>query len=179
MYRITGRAGRALAFLALLLTVGLLPGGAQAAGGDAALLREARDRVQIEDLMWRYCRALDSQQADAYAAVYTEDGQFGSGSRAAKGRDALRKMIDDIRKGRQEREAKGEKSPPMHHMILNHSIVFHDADHATYHAYWMTVFGAVGAEQPVRVAAAGRSVDELVRVKGQWLIRTRDVAPRE
>jgi hypothetical protein len=30
---------------------------------------------------------------------------------------------------------------------------------------------------PVRVAAAGREVDEIVRVNGHWLIESRDVAP--
>jgi len=30
----------------------------------------------------------------------------------------------------------------------------------------------------VRVAAAGRGVDQLVRVNGQWLIKARDVAPQ-
>ncbi len=42
----------------------------------------------------------------------------------------------------------------------------------------MTVFGAAGQDTPTRVAAAGRGVDELVRVNGQWLIKNRDVAPK-
>jgi hypothetical protein len=42
----------------------------------------------------------------------------------------------------------------------------------------MTVFGAAGPETPSRVAAAGRGVDELVRVNGQWLIKNRNVAPQ-
>jgi hypothetical protein len=46
-------------------------------------------------------------------------------------------------------------------------------------AYWMTVFGAAGQNTPARVAAAGREVDELVRLNGQWLIKLRDVAPKE
>ena len=31
----------------------------------------------------------------------------------------------------------------------------------------------------VRVAAAGREYDELVRVNGRWLIQLRDVAPKD
>ena len=34
------------------------------------------DRAEIEDLMWRYTRALDTNDAAAYAATYTADGQF-------------------------------------------------------------------------------------------------------
>jgi hypothetical protein len=37
------------------------------------------------------------QNADAYATVYTQDGQFGSGANAVKGREALKKMINDLR----------------------------------------------------------------------------------
>ena len=57
---------------------------------DAA--REARDRAQIDELMWKYVRALDTLSADAYAANYTPDGSFG----ATKGRDALKKMVGDL-----------------------------------------------------------------------------------
>jgi hypothetical protein len=170
---------RRAALLALMMSMALPGGTLLAAAPTAGSAREMRDRVEIEDLMWRYCRALDSQNADAYAATYTEDGQFGSGERAEKGAAALKQMIEGVKKGRTDREAKGEKNPPMYHVILNHAITFHDADHATYNAYWMTVFGAVGQEVPVRAAAAGRSVDELVRVKGHWLIQKRDVAPKD
>ena len=34
------------------------------------------------------------------------------------------------------------------------------------------------AEESARIAAIGRSVDMLVRQNGQWLIKTRDVAPK-
>jgi len=54
-----------------------------------------------------------------------------------------------------------------------------DKDHARLEAYWLTVFAQAGPNVPVRVAAAGRDVDELVRVNGQWLIKVRDVAPKD
>ena len=46
--------------------------------------REARDRAEIEALMWGYTRALDTLNPDAYAAAYTPDGQFKAGSGNAK-----------------------------------------------------------------------------------------------
>jgi hypothetical protein len=66
----------------------------------------------------------------------------------------------------------------MYHVITNDNIEFVGNDTAQYHSYWMTVFGAAGAETPPRVAAAGRGVDQLVRVNGQWLIQNRNVAPQ-
>ena len=141
--------------------------------------REAKDRAEIEALMWRYTRALDTRNADAYAAVYTPDGQFGSGANATKGRAALHKMVADLKSRYDAGIAKGEPQPPMYHMTMNPYLEFVDKDHARLHAYWITAFGPAGEKVPLRVAAVGRSVDHLVRVNGQWLIQTRDVAPRD
>lgn len=161
----------------LALVVSMTVGNSRAATGDDVTLREARDRAEIEALMWKYVRALDTTDAAAYAAVYTEDGEFRAGANPTKGRDALRKMVADMRAGREAAEAKGEKRPPMYHVITNAHVEFLDKDRVRYQAYWMTVFGAQGQQTPPRVAAAGRELDELVRVNGQWLIKSRNVAP--
>jgi uncharacterized protein (TIGR02246 family) len=164
--------------VAALSVVALLAWPAAAAENQTE--REVQDRAQIEKLMWRYVRALDTENADAYAAVYTPDGQFGSGAKAVRGRDALKKMINDLRQRAAENESKsGEKRPAMYHVIANSELEFVDKDHARMEAYWMTVFAAAGPTTPSRVAAAGREVDQLVRVNGQWLIKTRDVAPTD
>ena len=149
-----------------------------AAQSDTDVLREMKDRAQIEDLMWRYTRALDTTDAAAYAAVYTPDGQFGTGANATKGKEALTKMVADLRASRVANDAKGVRNPPMYHMTANHAVTFIDRDHARVDAYYLTAFGPAGQEAPLRVAAVGRSVDELVRVNGKWLIKTRNVAPQ-
>jgi uncharacterized protein (TIGR02246 family) len=161
----------------IALVVSAAVGNSRAAAGDDVTLRESRDRAEIEALMWKYVRALDTADADAYAAVYTEDGQFSAGANPTKGRDALRKMVAGMREGREAAAAKGEKRPPMYHVITNSHVEFLDKDRVRYQAYWMTVFGAQGQETPPRVAAAGRELDELVRVNGKWLIKNRNVAP--
>jgi hypothetical protein len=141
--------------------------------------REAKDRAEIEALMWRYTRALDTRNADAYAALYTPDGQFSAGSNATKGRAALHKMVADLKASYDAGVAKGEPQAPMYHMTMNHYLEFVDKDHARLHAYYLTAFGPAGGKVPLRVAAVGRSVDHLVRVNGQWLIQSRDVSPRD
>ena len=166
---------RGVAAFAIVTLLGPL---AAAAGNETE--GEVLDRAQIEKLMWQYVRALDTENADAYAAVYTPDGKFGTGANAVKGREALKKMINDLRQRATENEAKsGEKRPAMYHVIANSYLEFLDKDHARLEAYWMTVFADGGPKVPARVAAAGREVDELVRLNGQWLIKTRDVAPKE
>src|SRR6185436_9345448 len=68
-----------------------------AAFGQDNSAREAKDRAEIEALMWRYARALDTGDGTTYAATYTVDGQFGTGANATKGRDALKKMVDGLK----------------------------------------------------------------------------------
>jgi uncharacterized protein (TIGR02246 family) len=149
-------------------------------GAQDNTMREARDRDEIEALMWRYTRALDTADAATYASTYTENGQFGAGgANATKGRAALTKMIADIKARQTAAAAKGESQPPMYHMTLNSRLSFIDKDHARIDAYYQTVFGAAGQNMPPRLAAAGRSVDLLVRQNGKWLIESRDVAPRD
>lgn len=150
---------------------------AVSASAQDTLLREFQDRVEIQDLMWRYVRALDTLDADGYAAVFTEDGQFGSGDNATRGREALRQMVRDLRRGRASNDTL--TGPAMYHVIANSNIEFIDDDHARMESYWMTVFGPTSPGESPRVAAVGRGVDELVRVDGRWLIRKRDVAPED
>ena len=119
--------------------------------------REAQDRAQIEKLMWQYVRALDTENAEAYAAVYAPDGQFGTGATAVKGTDALKKMVADLRKRAAENEAKtGEKRPQMYHVIANSYLEFTDKDHARLEAYWMTVFADGGPSAMASMAASRR-----------------------
>ena len=137
-------------------------------------LVRAQDRVEIEQLMWNYIHALDSGDAEAYAAVFAPDGQFGKGADAIKGREALKKMILDARQKLAAEKKNDKKMPRMFHVVTNPHIEFIDKDHARYHAYWMGVFASGGD-----VTSAGREVNELVRINGQWLISVRDVDPKD
>jgi hypothetical protein len=141
--------------------------------GEDNASREARDRAEIEGLMWKYTRALDSGDGATYASTYTADGQFGAGANVTKGRDALSKLVV------QRPAANAPARPPLYHMELNHWIEFVDKDHVRYHAYYLTVSGALGQETPARIVAAGQSLDTMERVNGKWLIKARDVSVKE
>ena len=160
---------RACALTAIAATM-LSLGASVALRGEDNTARETRDRHEIEALMWKYTRALDKGDGATYASTYTVDGQFGTGANAAKGREALSKLV--VRQ-----PAAGEPArPPLYHMELNHWIEFPDKDHARYHAYYLTVSGAMGRETPPRIVAAGQSLDAMERVNGKWLLKTRDVS---
>ena len=160
---------------AVMFTAGAV---STASKSDSEVLREARDRQQIEELMWRYARALDTGDAEGYAALYTTDGQFSSGGNATKGREALKKMIAGTRQP-QAGAQQAVPRPPMYHTTANHQLVFIDKDHARIDAYHITLVAGAGRETPPRVAGVGRSIDELERVNDQWLIKSRNVAPMD
>ena len=74
----------------------------------------------------------------------------------------------------------------MYHMTANHKIEFIGKDRARIELYWMTAFsfpgeptgGMPGVEKATKpwAPAFGRGVDELVRIDGRWLIKSRDVS---
>ena len=159
--------------LTAVVTTMLSLGASIALFGEDNTARETRDRHEIEALMWKYTRALDKGDGATYASTYTTDGQFGSGTNVTKGHEALSKLV--VRQ-----PAAGEPPrAPLYHMELNHWIEFADKDHARYHAYYLTVAGALGRETPARIVAAGQSLDEMERVSGKWLLKTRDVAAKD
>ena len=164
--------------IAATLLAGCLVAGS-AFASDADILREAKDRADITQLMWNYVRALDTLNEDAYAKVFTDDGEFHTGNAVEKGPEQLKKIILDVKKRRAESEAKGVKSTAMYHVITNSNIEFMDKDHARYYSYWMTMFAGAAPGESARAAAVGHGVDDLVRVKGKWLIQKRDVAPKD
>ena len=163
---------RACVLTAVVATT-LSMGASVALVGEDNTVRETRDRHEIEGLMWKYTRALDKGDGATYASTYTADGQFGAGVNVTKGREALSKLV--VRQ-----PAAGEPArPPLYHMELNHWIEFVDKDHARYHAYYLTVSGAMGRDVQPRIVAAGQSLDTMERVKGKWLMTMRDVSAKD
>src|SRR5690606_1886263 len=112
-----------------------------------ALADRTEDREAIEALMWKYARALDTGNGEAYAALYAEDGQFGVGDNAVKGREALRALVGG--------GGGADAAPPqLLHMTADSWIEFIDDTHAKHHSYWLTMRMA-SAGQPASVAAIG------------------------
>src|SRR5215469_5270739 len=149
-----------------------------ASASDADVIRESKDRADIEVLIWRYVQALDNLDEQAYPTFFTEDGQICcEHDHVYKGRTEIRKLIQEVKESRAQAQAKGQTVPKMYHPIFNSHIEFRDKDHAHIDSYWFTVM----AEQPPngapKVSLVGRCEDEVVRVKGKWLIQSRNVFP--
>jgi len=161
---------KVLAAIVALLSVALLGYRVAAARNDTQ--SRADDRAQIENLMWKYSRALYAQDPDAYAALYAPDGQFGTGANAVKGREALRKMIANLK----QRIAAQQR---VYVMDANPYIEFPDRNHAHMEAYWLEISPQNGKNVPARLVNAGREAEDFVRINGQWLIQLRNPAPKD
>jgi SnoaL-like domain len=124
--------------------------------------------------------AFEREAKDAYVAAFTPDGQFGGGTGATKGHEALRKMIVGLAQRNAETETKtGKKPAAMFHTSMNPYLEFVDKDHAIFRAYWTTTFAGDAPGTAARIAAVGWERNELVRLNGKWLIKVRDTAPKE
>ena len=146
---------------------------------DNEFLREMQDKEQIKKLMWDYARALDTGNVEAFVALFTEDGQFGRGETAVKGRKALLEMMGAFKKSPTAGQGNVPKTGSMYHMTANHYIEFKDKDHAIFHGYWIAfVSGNEQNTQPT-IVGVGREVNEVVRVNGKWLIQVRDIMPQD
>jgi ketosteroid isomerase-like protein len=155
---------RHIGLIALLLTTPL-PAAAQ------GNLGTYQDRIAVEDVMARYVWTVDSLDADGYAAVFTDEAVIDANGNISKGRDAIRKIVTDLIRRRDDNKAKGLPAGNLYHMTGNARITFPKAGEALHQSYWQTL--RLDASGRMFVAAMGRSEDHLVKRNGKWLIQFR------
>src|SRR6185503_10172358 len=147
---------------ALLAFVAAVAAGCQpAAQGPDPSIARLLDHQAIEQLIaGTYPNALDTRNFDAYAALYTEDGELSLQGNTVKGRAAIKAFV-----------AAFPAEPRVIHPITNLSYTI-DGDTATGGAYWQDVGLVNGAPG---VVIAGRYEDTLRKVNGQWQIAKRGI----
>jgi ketosteroid isomerase-like protein len=148
--------------LAILAVIAISAAGCQPAGQapDPNVARML-DRQAIEQLLaGDYPHALDSRDFDAYAALFTEDGELTLQGQTAKGRPAIKAFVSAL-----------PPDPRVMHPISNLSYAI-DGDTAKGGAYWQDI-GLVAGTPGVLVA--GRYEDTLRKENGAWRIATRNI----
>lgn len=132
----------------------------------------AQERSDIENLAARYIFALDWRDPEGYASCFAPDGVLNYGGGQAKGRKEIAAMVQAIREREMAKLAPGETgqgSGHLQHFVTSMYIdVAEDGNSAIAHAYWNSINGV-----PAQVKSYGHYVDELVKVDGQWLYRSR------
>jgi uncharacterized protein (TIGR02246 family) len=147
-----------------------------AAGGAAPEKNSyAEDRAEIEDLQARYLFALDWQDADVYAATFTEDGILDWAGGITQGREAIRADVRGMRAQFAKHEAADAPIRParLRHEITN-IVIRVKADQAIGRAYWFELNDDERDRRPY-VAAYGHYEDELRKVNGRWLFSKRKI----
>lgn len=162
--------------LILAATLGLMcsmtPGSSRAADPDRG---HAGDRAEIQDLQARYLFALNWQDADAYAATFTEDGVLDWAGGIVHGREAIRKEVRGMRANFAKHEAADAPTRPaqLRHFITNVVLDF-DGEHAIGRAYWFELNDDNRDRRPY-VGGYGHYEDELRKVDGKWLFTRRKI----
>jgi uncharacterized protein (TIGR02246 family) len=134
-------------------------------------LGKYEDRIAVEDVMARYVWAVDSLDAEAYVAVFTEDAVIDSNGSISKGHEEIRRIVTNLIKRRDDNKAKGVPTANLYHVVSNVRITFPRANEAVHLSYWQTV--RRDQDNKMTAAAMGRSEDHLVKRNGKWLIQSR------
>jgi SnoaL-like protein len=133
-------------------------------GDIAARLRRLEDLEQIRRLFTEYKIVLDRQDFAAYADLFAEDGEFVAGPGVAKGRAAIREMVEAMPSSGLLARAPGDD----YHVIVNPLIELdpHDPDRAHAELTWLYV--VKGPDGTPKLAKLGHYNDTLVREAGHW-----------
>jgi hypothetical protein len=144
----------------------------------APSMQEIQDRLMIEDLMARYEWALDTGDADAYGALFTQDGVLASGAtRETKGRDAIAKEVRDLSaRFRAAQKPNADGTPPRPRKVIHsYSNVIIDVkgNEATAKSNWVEVWN-IRTGSP-EVGGAGEYHDKLTKQNGKWYFQRREI----
>ena len=125
-----------------------------------------RDRVEIEALVARYNKAIDTGDADAWAATFTPDGEFHGIVGDFVGTDELAKFVRAYASEEQFAEFASAQ-----HWVTN-IVLEGDGDEAEMFAHVMMV---APQSEGGRIILVGHYEDTLVKVDGRWLFAKRVV----
>ncbi len=130
-------------------------------------LRRLEDLEEIRALLVEYARCLDAGDHAAYADLFTEDGELRAQLGEAKGRKAIRELLDARLLDSGERARRTAR-----HQLANPTITV-DGDTATSTVLWL--FVTHDDDGYPLLLQGGRYDDELVRDGGRWRFKRRTI----
>jgi 3-phenylpropionate/cinnamic acid dioxygenase small subunit len=141
------------------------------AADEVTLAQQVADRLEIQDVAYRYIMALDTRDADLYVSVFTEDAEYDVEGMIYRGHDQLRGIVLGLQRSRETTIAAGKPVMDLYHTNLNPVIELLSATEAHYQAYWQTL--RKGDDNAMRIGGMGRIEDTLVKTNGKWRIKKR------
>lgn len=132
---------------------------------------DVQDRAAIEEAMSHYMYALDMANPDAFAAVFSPDGEMViNGQPLAKGHDALQKFVAGLRNSWKITDDK--TFGKTRHIYYNFTVDI-QGDKAEGHTYWQTLIADPNGAAAWKVLDTGTSQDSFVKIDGGWFIAKR------
>jgi len=145
-----------------------------AAGSDpgdiATRLRRLEDLEQIRRLFTEYKIVLDRHDFAAYADLFAEDGEFVAGPGVAKGRAAIREMVEAMPSSGLLARAPGDD----YHVIVNPLIELDPGDSDRAHVELTWLYVVKGPDGAPKLAKLGHYNDTLIREAGRWRFLRRE-----
>ena len=127
----------------------------------AARVQQLEDREEIRELLLAYGRALDSRDFVAFSDLFAEEeGEWVGGLGAAKGREAIFKLMDETIG-----HNRPHTGPPSYHVFSNEQINV-DGDRASATTKW--IFVMQNDETSPRWVYLGHYDDTFIREDGRW-----------
>ena len=133
----------------------------------------ANDRAAIIDLQGRYVLAMDFQDAEGYAAVFTEDAELDWAGGVIEGRDAIYNFMN---RGTYNpaSDSIGEEWPAASRHFITNQVITVYGDTAKAVTYWLQANNNEDRSTMVW-ALYGHYEDELEKIDGEWLFSRRAI----
>jgi uncharacterized protein (TIGR02246 family) len=130
-------------------------------------VRRLEDRAAIRRLFTDYKLALDGKDFEAYANVFSEDGEFVAQTGGVRGRIEIRTLVEGMLGS-----LLGEEAGQDVHLVANPSIDDPRDGQATDQVMW--VYVVRGSDGRPELAKVGHYEDDVVREPdGRWRFRRR------
>lgn len=120
------------------------------------------DKEEIRELLARYCFALDADEFEAMAALFTPDGVWETAFGTGTGRAGIVAQARSI--------AKGDRPRRVH--LTTNIVIDLDGEAATARSNWVLFQNT--PDGPA-IGSGGAYVDRLVKVDGTWFFRHRTI----
>jgi hypothetical protein len=141
-----------------------------ALAGTATRLRRLEDLEAIRRLFMEYKVVLDRQDFAAYADLFATGGEFVAGPGVAKGRAAIREMVEAMPGS----GLLGREPGDDYHVIVNPLIELDPADPDRARAELTWLYVVKGEDGGPQLAKLGHYNDTLVREAGRWRFLRRE-----
>jgi hypothetical protein len=139
----------------------------------------ARDRAEIEDLMARYLFALDYNDLDSFAEMFTDDIEFDFAPGTVKGKQELVETVRRFKERIGGIYTDVDGNPAILRHILGQTVIRVEGDRAWIRAQWFETANDgprnEGGRLTPTIGTFGIYEDELRRVEGRWLFSKRRI----